>query len=332
MNKKCIGCGANLQTIDSNEVGYIKEQNLEKSTLCERCFRIRNYGDYKVVTKDNSEYIDILKGVNKTQDLVVLVVDVFNISEQLNKIGDFLSNPILLVLSKRDILPKDIYEQRILEYLDRFSLNIVDKILISSNKNYQLDELLELINKYKRSNNVYIVGQSNSGKSTLINKMLYNYSDNKTIITTSMLPSTTLGVMEIELSKDLVLIDTPGLLDENSLINIVSGNELKKIVPSKELRPITYQVKTRQTIIVDKYASIDCFEPTNITLFFSDKLKIERTYTKKTFANFVKNTLLVEEGKDIVINGLGFIKVSKTATIDVYTIDGVAVYVRDSLI
>ena len=110
MNKKCIGCGANLQTIDSNEVGYIKEQNLEKSTLCERCFRIRNYGDYKVVTKDNSEYIDILKGVNKTQDLVVLVVDVFNISEQLNKIGDFLSNPILLVLSKRDIVPKDIYE------------------------------------------------------------------------------------------------------------------------------------------------------------------------------------------------------------------------------
>ena len=46
MNKKCIGCGATLQTINTEEVGYVKEQNLEKSSLCERCFRIRNYGDY----------------------------------------------------------------------------------------------------------------------------------------------------------------------------------------------------------------------------------------------------------------------------------------------
>ena len=102
MNQKCIGCRATLQTINTEEVGYVKEQNLEKSSLCERCFRIRNYGDYKVVTKDNVEYLKILESVNTSNDLVVLVVDVFNINAYLNNLSKILTNPILLVLSKRD--------------------------------------------------------------------------------------------------------------------------------------------------------------------------------------------------------------------------------------
>lgn len=332
MNKKCVGCGALLQTNDIEQVGYVRKQNLGKSSLCERCFRIRNYGDYKVVIKDNAEYLKILEEVNKTNDLVVLVVDVFNISEQLNQIGSMLSNPILLVLSKRDILPKDIYEQKILDYLDKFSLNVVDKIFISSNKNYQLDNLLSMLNRYKNSNRVYIIGQSNAGKSTLINKMLYNYSDNKTVITTSMLPSTTLDTIEIELTEELILVDTPGLLDNGNIINLVSGKELKKIVPSREIKPITYQVKIKQTIVIDEYACLDCLEPTNVTLFFSDKLKIERFFGVEKYENLIKKSFVVPSGKDIVISGLGFIKVSKTANIDVYVMDGVAVYLRDSLI
>ena len=124
MNKKCIGCGATLQTINTEEIGYVKEQNLEKSSLCERCFRIRNYGDYKVVTKDNVEYLKILESVNTSNDLVVLVVDVFNITAYLHNLSKILTNPILLVLSKRDILPKDIYEQKILDYMDKYNLNI----------------------------------------------------------------------------------------------------------------------------------------------------------------------------------------------------------------
>ncbi len=332
MNKKCNGCGAILQTVDSDNVGYIKEQNLEKSSLCERCFRIRNYGDYKVVIKDNEEYLNILKKVSDTKDLVILVVDVFNISEKLNELSNILSNPILLVLSKRDILPKDIYEQRILEYLDRYSLNIVDKLLISSNKNYQLDELLTMIKKYKKSNKVYVVGESNAGKSTLINKMLYNYSENNTTITTSLLPSTTLDMIEIDLSDDLILIDTPGLLDNGNIINLVVGDDLKKIVPSKEIKPITYQIKAKQTIMIDKYACLNFKEPTNVTLFLSNQLKIERFFDKREPKKLVKKTLFVKDGEDIVINGLCFIKVSKSANIDVYTLNGVSVYLRDSLI
>lgn len=332
MNKKCIGCGAILQTTSPEKIGYVQKANLEKSSLCQRCFRIRNYGDYKVVVKDNQDYINILNDVNKTQDLVVLVVDVFNINNYLNELSKIISNPIILVLSKRDVFPKSIYEEKLLNYMEQFNLNIIDKIFISSNKNYNLDILYDMINHYKKSKDVYIVGQSNSGKSTLINKLLYNYSDNKTVITTSMLPSTTLDTIRIDLDANVTLIDTPGLLDDGNIVNIVSGNNLKKIVPSKEIKPITYQVKTKQYILIDNYAYLEFDDPTNVTLFLSDKLNVERLFLYKGNSKFIKHTFKVKKGQDIVISGLCFIKVSKEATINIYVLNGVNVYIRPSLI
>ena len=58
---KCYGCGAVIQTDDQKKIGYVPKNALENDQiLCQRCFRIKNYGDYQVVTKNNDEYIDIL--------------------------------------------------------------------------------------------------------------------------------------------------------------------------------------------------------------------------------------------------------------------------------
>ena len=90
---KCIGCGVKLQTINNDTLGYTT--NLDNK-LCERCFRIRNYNDYKFVIKDNNDYINILKDINKTNDLVVLVVDLFNISKYLNDISKYIDNKLFV--------------------------------------------------------------------------------------------------------------------------------------------------------------------------------------------------------------------------------------------
>ena len=55
MIKKCIGCGALFQTADENKPGFVEKENFEKSIICKRCFRIKNYGDYKIVEKDINE-------------------------------------------------------------------------------------------------------------------------------------------------------------------------------------------------------------------------------------------------------------------------------------
>jgi len=328
MSNKCVGCGAILQTEFNDKEGYTKDTN---NKLCERCFRINHYGDYKVIVKDNNEFINILKDINKTNDLVVLVVDLLNINQELLNLSKIITNPILLVLSKRDLLPKSLFEDKILEYMDRFKLNIIDKVIISSNKNYQFDDLYEKINLYKRSKDVYVVGFTNAGKSTMINKLLYNYSNVDTRITTSVLPSTTLNNIELSLNDDLTIIDTPGLLDKGNIINYVDGKDLKVIVPTKEIKPITYQIKGKQVVEIDKYAFVECLN-TDITLFMSNKLNIKRNYNDFEFGEFDTYEIDVNRGEDIVIVGLGFIKVSKKSNFKIHVLKNVLVYKRDSLI
>ena len=324
---KCIGCGVELQNTDSLKDGYVKKID---GNLCERCFRIKNYGDYKFVLKDNSNFIDILKNIDK-KALVVLVMDLFNLPKDLDLIKENITNDILVVLTKRDILPKVIYEERLLDYIKNYNINYVDKIIVSSNKNYNLDLLIEKINLYKKTNQVYIVGYTNAGKSTLINKLIYNYSDSVPTITTSMLPSTTLNSIEIKFDDDMTFIDTPGLLNDGSIENYVDINMLKKINPKKSINPITYQVKTKQYIYIEDVFKLE-LSNNNITMFVSNNLKIERLFKDKKVDNLEVVSIDMKANEDLVIPGLGFIKFTKDEKIIIHVLKGCSVYKRKSLV
>lgn len=327
---KCYGCGVELQNITNDKIGYTSNLN---NNLCERCFRIRNYNEYKTVIKDNNDYINILKEINKTDDLVVLVVDLFNINKNIEDISKYITNNILLVLTKRDLLPKSCYDEKFKEYFKNYNLNIIDSVIISSLKNYNFDELYNKINSYKTSNKVYIVGFTNSGKSTLINKIIYNYSNYDTVITTSNLPSTTIDSIEVKVNDSLTLIDTPGLLDNGDIINYIDSKTLKKIIPTKEIKPITYQIKDRQTIIIEDLVRLDVDKYNSLTIYMSNNLNIKRIYKDiNDFKNSKKYELELEDDSDIVIQGLGFIKVTNKSKITLYIKEGISVFVRKNLI
>jgi hypothetical protein len=326
---RCIGCGVILQNEDKNLIGYTS--NLDND-LCERCFRIRNYNDYKFVVKDNNDYVEILKNISKTNDLVVLVVDLFNISKNLEDISKYLNNDILLVLSKRDILPKSCYDKKFIEYFNNYKLNIMDTVVISSNKNYNLDTLYKKINNYKKSKNVYVVGFTNSGKSTLINKIIYNYSNLDTVITTSNLPSTTIDSINVKVNEELTLIDTPGLLDDGDISNNIDSKTLKHIIPTKEIKPITYQIKNKQTIIIEDLVRLDLYDKNSMTLYMSNNLDIKRIYKDTDeLLNLKKYNFDLDKDMDIVIQGLGFIKFTNKSKVTVYS-DKASVFIRKNLI
>ena len=329
-NKKCTGCGAVLQHYNEALEGYVKEEVFENADICERCFRIKNYGDYKCVIKDNNTFLNIIKDIPKN-DLVVLVMDLFNLPKDVSIITNNINNPILLVLTKRDILPKIIYEEKLLDYIDKYNLNYKDKIIVSSNKNYNMDLLINKINKNKTSDKIYVVGFTNAGKSTLINKLIYNYSDNVPNITTSMLPSTTLNSIEIRFDDNTTFIDTPGLLSDGSIENIVDVKTLKKIVPKREIRPITYQVKCEQWICIEDLVILN-LKNNNITLFISNSLKIDRFFKDKENKELVTHELDIKGHEDLVINGLGFIKFTKNEHVKISVPKKVSIYVRKSLV
>ncbi len=315
---KCIGCGLILDNKETN--------------LCERCFRIRNYNEYKNVKQDGNNFIKILNHINETNDLVLLVIDLLNFSDFKN-IKKYITNDIILVLTKYDLLPKGIYEKKILGYFNNTNLNIVDKIVISSKKNYNLDSLYNMILKHKRGKNVFVIGYTSAGKSTLINKMIYNYTNLDRCITTSILPSTTLDTIIVPINDDLNIIDTPGLLKENSIYNYVDYKMYKKIVPTKPIKPIIYQVKVKQLFIIENILKVEIESSNNIVFYISNLLNIKRVFKNIEEDTSLERHIINTNGKeDIVISGLGFIKVMFKGSIIIHTLKGVNVYTRKSLL
>lgn len=330
MIKKCSGCGASLQNVDINNEGYVS--NLENE-LCERCFRIRNYNEYRVIQKENIEFINILKNINQTDSLVVLIVDLMNIPKELSIINQYIDNNILFVFTKRDLLPLSVSDSKLFDYVDKLGINYCDKLLISSKNNNGLDELYSKIKQFKTNNNVYMVGFTNAGKSTLINKIIYNYTDLDKKITTSILPSTTLNIIEIPIDDSLTLIDTPGILDDKNIIDVLTPKEIKKTISKKEIKPVTYQLKKDQYLLIEDYLIIHSIKNSNLTFYFSNQLNINRFYRSiELDRKSVKKNLLLNSTQDIVIPGLGFIKISNNCELDIEIIEGVTIFVRNSLI
>lgn len=332
--KRCKGCGVVLQDENVLQEGYTT--NLEND-ICQRCFRMKNYGDYQVITKSNDEYIKILEDVSKTKDLVLYITDLLNLEENIEEIRNIISNKMILVLNKKDVLPKSVKEIKLIKYLEEKNIKFEEVIVISVNKNYNIDYLLKRIKTYQTSKNVYVIGHTNAGKSSLINKLIKNYSDNSQELTMSPLPSTTLNTVSIQINDYLTLIDTPGLVDMGSILNRVSPEMVKKISPKKEIKPRTYQLRKNQSLIIEDFIRIDYVEgeKNSFTCFISNDLKVKRLlnlFNNEDLKDKNKTTYQMKYDEDLVINGLGFIKIVNKGVIDIYMDKEIDSFTRKSLI
>ena len=332
-NKSCIGCGVLLQNENILADGYVT--NIEND-ICQRCFRMKNYGEYQVVAKSNDEYIEILKTVGKTKDLVLHIVDLLNIDKDIHTIREYMNNRMILVLNKRDALPKSVKDEKIIEYMKSLGVDYIDYVVISANKNYNIDLLMHKIEKYKTSNCVYVVGHTNTGKSSLINKLIKNYSEYDNELTISPLPSTTLSTITINLSKYLTLIDTPGLVDRGNIANYVEGNTLKKLVHKKEIKPKTFQIKRGQCLVIDNICRIDYVEGdrNSFTLYIPNGLKVKKMNANRQtiMKDLSKTTYEMKFREDLVINGLGWVKIVESCVIDLYIDVNIESYTRKNFI
>ena len=330
--KKCTGCGVVLQDENVTNDGYTT--NLEND-LCQRCFRMKNYGEYEIVSKSNDEYLSILEEINDTNDLVLHVVDVLNVDEDLNYINEHIGNKKILVLNKRDVLPLSVNDDKEISYFKEKYPFYDDIVLIGTRNNYNYDELFNIIKKYKTSNKVYLVGRTNAGKSSIINKLMSNYSVNTSNLTISPLPSTTLDTVSVDLSDDLTLIDTPGLVDVGNITNYIDNDMLNKITPKKEIKPRVIQVKEGSSILVEGILRIDILESdkNSFSFYMSNDLEIGKiSSSNESLNDLSKRNIDVLFGEDLVIDGLGFIKIVSKCNIDVYLDKRVDIFTRNSMI
>ena len=217
---------------------------------------------------------------------------------------------------------------------------------------------MEMIEKYRKGRDVYIVGCTNVGKSTLVNRIIKRFTEEREdIITTSHFPGTTLDIIEIPLDDFTSIIDTPGIINEHQLAHYVTPKVLKEITPKKEIKAGVYQLNPEQTLYIGGLARMDFVkgERTSFITHFSNALHIHRTKLEKadqlwqTQAGQVLKPIVEENGQpmamekhvyrigkektDVVISGLGWITLVGTGQeITVHAPKGVGVLVRPSLI
>jgi len=329
--KKCIGCGVKLQNENILNIGYTP--NLDND-LCARCFKVKNYGETSNISKSSEDYIGILKSISNTHDLVLYIVDILNINEDLNDIKEYLKNNIILVLNKKDILPRSVKDEKIINYLKE-KYDFLDIIIVSSLNNYNLDLLMSKIKKYKTSNNVYFVGETNAGKSSLINKIIGNYSDKTSSLTVSNMPETTLDKIKIKLNDDLTIIDTPGIVDSMNIINYLDKKYYKVLNTKKEIKPKTFQISKNQSLLIGDLLRIDYIEGdrNSFTLYIPNGIKVKKINSKHDYLkelSYKEYELRFHE--DLVIYGLGFIKIVLNGKIGIYLNKDVKTFLRKNLI
>lgn len=331
MNRVCIGCGSKLQTLDKNKEGYINPKVYEKATLCERCFKIKYYGE-AYVTDNPKDKTSLIKMINDSKKSVVYLVDTLTISKETLSVIDSLSNKVYLVLTKKDLLPKSVKNSKLKEYISNLTL-IKDVFVISALKNNGVTELYnELIKNNEKS--VYVIGYTSSGKSTFINKllMLNGKSGN---ITTSSLPNTTLECINIKLNDKLTLIDTPGFVSENSSYNFIDVDIYKKLLPKSVIKPKVYTIKKDFMIILGDILRIEnnSNEDVNLVFYFKNEIKLNKMRSIRNELLKDKDKLDVKvSDKDIILEGLGYIKVVGYANLTMYTLNKKMISVRNKMI
>ncbi|MCI3923186.1 ribosome biogenesis GTPase YqeH [Paenibacillus sp. TRM 82003] len=364
---RCSGCGIRIQTEKKDALGYVPTAAAERTPIvCQRCFRMKHYNEASSVTPDQGEFLRLLNGVGETRSLVVHIVDIYDFEGSLiSGLQRFVgNNEVVLVVNKIDLLPPGINANRILNWVQRRAkeegLRTADIVLVSAKRGTGFERLAETIEAHRSGRSVYIVGATNVGKSSLVNRLIADYSDLDAEVTVSSYPGTTLDLIHIPLDDDADIIDTPGIVYDTRLTERVPKAYLDMIVPNRPVKPMTYQLDERQTLFFGALARFDFVEGAHqsFTCYVAPSLTIHRTKLERAdelYAShagellqppkkedlgelppLTKHRFRVKPGTqtDLYISGLGWIKANSTAgaIVDVHVPKGVKAIQRDSLI
>lgn len=373
ISKKCAGCGIELQFEDEKKEGYVPEEKfiMEGDLLCQRCFKIKNYGKNSVNNFKSEDYSkEVLNSVKKS-DIILPIFDIIDFEgsfteEILDYLRDYRS---IVLVNKTDLLPGFVHPAEIADWIKNrlAEEDIVPENIafISAKNKYGINGVIRKIKSVFPEGKVkaVVLGVSNVGKSSVINLLL-----GKNKITTSKYSGTTLKSINNKIpDTNITITDTPGLIPkEKRLSDMISVETGLKLVPAGEISRKTFKLgdgqifmfdafcrfKVKENEIEDKIEGENIYKPMfsaysskNVKFHVAKEERVEDLLQgdffeilkgeekKKYFENkFVTFETTVEENEDLVISGLGWVNVKRgPLTIELTVPEGVKVIVRPSI-
>jgi ribosome biogenesis GTPase A len=240
----------------------------------------------------------LLSSIKQTESVVLCIVDIFDLQgsvvRNLRQIAG--NNPVVIAVNKLDLLPKDLSQIRVTNWVYSEIRQICGFLApIEDGKKTKSSEagilrmanvhlmscatdfgVRDIVNKIvglasQHGSKVHVMGAANVGKSSFINKLLApsekkskekSYFDKKRapLVTVSNLPGTTLDFLKIKLPNGITMIDTPGLINKGHLTSKLTTAELKQVIPSKPINPITLRLSEGRCVLMGGLAKIDLLE------------------------------------------------------------------------
>lgn len=191
-----------------------------QTLICQRCHFLKNYNLALQLKVDPDEYVRMISSIQDKFALAVLMVDLVDFPCSIwPQIVDIIGpkRPVFIVGNKVDLLPQD--SKRYLEHIKTCleqslidsgfaANNIKHTCLISAETNYGVEDMItSLHNVWGHKGDVYLVGCTNVGKSTLFNALLrsdYCKSKASNLIrraTASIWPGTTLRMLKFPILR-----------------------------------------------------------------------------------------------------------------------------------
>lgn len=222
-NIPCGGCGALLHCQNSSIPGYLPselfchcEPEDLRTMVCQRCHFIQKYNTALTVQVDPVEYPKLLYPLKKKRVIIILMVDLTDFPcsiwpDLVNCVG--INKPVIVVGNKLDLLPGDspgwvAHVQKTLACSLPKEMNVKHVTVVSAKTGFGIEELINKLHSlWQTKGDVYLIGCTNVGKSTMFNTLLQSdYCKVKAVdlvqrATTSLWPGTTLNLLKVKFTK-----------------------------------------------------------------------------------------------------------------------------------
>ena len=293
---RCYHCGAILQCENENEKGYIIPESLHRATpiqiiYCDRCFEtMKAFNNSELEQKVDQEVLKILDDAFATDALIIWVVDLFSFNGTLNsEIAKKVKKlNVIVVGNKRDLFPLNVKDESLVEYLNvtfnAYGIKPKSVRLLGATNKIDSKQLIDSVNTARKGHDVYMIGNSTSGKTSIINRAMKGF-ENKTTrqIKTITYPGTNVNVLEIPLSRSSFFYELPGISQTTSATGKLEKDVVRQIVPKKTVKLITRTMSAGDALMVGSLAAFEIIKgkTTNYRFYSAEGVETRKVQSKK---------------------------------------------------